>query len=116
MRDMGVLNTEQLKNESAQGNQPVQPDRSATNSGQQKVGALRSDMNMPTDFQYKPESLRPATTDADVLRNLGAGLRDVGPYLVPQAHQLPSFQQLNTKSDELDVAAAAHALNVNSSS
>lgn len=73
-------------------------------------------MNMPTDFQYKPESSRPAATDADVLRNLGAGIRDVGPHIAPHPHQLPSFQKLNTKSGELDVAEAAHALNVNSSS
>ncbi len=85
-------------------------------SGQQKAGPLSSEMNMPTDFQFRPENSRPAGTDAEVLRNLGAGIQDVGAHIAAQAHQLPAIQTLDTKSDELDVARAAHTLNVNSSS
>ena len=83
---------------------------------QPKAGQLSSEMNMPTDFQFKPQSIMPAASETDIVGNIGAGIQGVRAHNAPRAHQQPTLQQLNARSEELDVAEAAQALNANSSS
>ena len=76
-------------------------------------------MRMPTDFTYQPPSrpLPQHLVGNDMIGSLGAGIRDGGVYGGGHGEQenMPSFQRLVTRSEELDTVEAARTLNVDSS-
>lgn len=117
MRDMGVMNTDQLNGEPTKAAGPALPseEQPKFDHVQARPGQFSSDMNMPTDFQYQPQGNRPLGPDANLLGGIGAGIQGASAEAAAQGHPGPGLPQFNARSEELDVAEAVQALNANSS-